>query len=246
MNSFLRCYSYSFSDADSEILLKEFVPYLSDSRLQKTMSYRNMADRIRSASAYMLLRYVLHREIPDYSEEQFPIREDEKGKPYIDKENFSFNLSHSGNHVICVVSDTASGCDIEEIKDRDLSLANRFFSPKERDFLHASSSEEEKRDRFFFIWTGKESYLKMRGVGLTVPLTDVSIEESRQCAHDIQNEGNANQNAEATTFRVFENGTEISLSAYSFRTAGYRIAVTADSIGREFSYQEVSRAELLM
>lgn len=245
MNSFLRCYSYSFSDADSEILLKEFVPYLSDSRLQRTMSYRNMGDRIRSASAYMLLRYVLHREIPDYSEGQFPVREDEKGKPYIDKENFFFNLSHSGNHVICVVSDTASGCDIEEIKGRDLSLANRFFSPKEQDFFHAASTEEEKKDRFFFIWTGKESYLKMRGIGLTVPLTDVSIEAGKN-AHDIQHTGTSLGIKNITTFRVFENGTEIPLSAYSFRTAGYRIAVTADSIGGEFSYQEVSRAELLM
>jgi 4'-phosphopantetheinyl transferase len=53
-------------------------------------------------------------------------------------------------------------------------LARRFFSPDEARSLEALS-ETERHDRFFRYWTLKESYVKARGLGLSIPLDRFSI-----------------------------------------------------------------------
>ena len=48
-----------------------------------------------------------------------------------------FNLSHSGDYVLCAYSDVAKaqvGCDLEEVKELRLSVARRFFG--EREYRH--------------------------------------------------------------------------------------------------------------
>jgi 4'-phosphopantetheinyl transferase len=56
-----------------------------------------------------------------------------------------------------------------------LDVADRFFSPSEVAALRALPREEQL-DRFFFYWTLKESYIKARGMGLAIPLSQFSFE----------------------------------------------------------------------
>lgn len=83
-----------------------------------------------------------------------------------------FNLSHTDGLIACAV---AWGCDIgvdvEDMQRRvDITkIADRFFTPGERRELHAMAPGKQRR-RFFDYWTLKESYIKARGMGLSIPL----------------------------------------------------------------------------
>ena len=89
------------------------------------------------------------------------------GKPCVP--NINYNISHSGNIVICAVSDNAIGCDVELARNVKGNLSDKYFSDK------------EKKMDFFRVWTAKESYLKMTGEGICHDLKniEVSFEENR-------------------------------------------------------------------
>ncbi|MCD8013104.1 MAG: 4'-phosphopantetheinyl transferase superfamily protein [Lachnospiraceae bacterium] len=95
----------------------------------------------------------------------------EYGKPYFpDFPEIHFNLSHSGNIALAVFADREVGCDIEYRKRTNEALARRFFCRKEADWMLAAPGEKEKEERFYRIWTLKESFLKATGQGLHLPL----------------------------------------------------------------------------
>lgn len=83
-----------------------------------------------------------------------------------------FNLSNtSGLVALAVARDLEIGLDVEDTT-RDveiLDLADRFFAPDEAAALRALPPDAQ-RGRFFRLWTLKESYLKARGAGLSLPL----------------------------------------------------------------------------
>lgn len=93
-------------------------------------------------------------------------------------EGLRFNLSNARSLVACVVAtDVDAGIDVEET-DRPgetLSIADRFFSRSELEALRAEPMERQKQ-RFFELWTLKESYIKARGMGLAIPLEKFSFD----------------------------------------------------------------------
>lgn len=79
-----------------------------------------------------------------------------------------FNLSHSGDWMVCAVSaGIPLGVDIElENKSRDvMRLARRFFSQAETADLEALP-EDARRERFYEYWTLKEATVKAFGAAL--------------------------------------------------------------------------------
>jgi 4'-phosphopantetheinyl transferase len=100
------------------------------------------------------------------------------GKPAIDPEcGLRFNLSNSLGFVVCLISDSGEvGVDVEP-RTRAGSVAEagpRMFSQKEQAQLQALP-EEARPDRALHLWTLKESYIKARGMGLALPLTEFSF-----------------------------------------------------------------------
>jgi 4'-phosphopantetheinyl transferase len=103
------------------------------------------------------------------------------GKPSIDPDldsaPLSFSLSHTrGIAVVAVARGADVGADVERA-DRKVDaarLAGRFFSPGEATALE-EISPDRLRDRFFLYWTLKESYIKARGIGLSLPLDSFSF-----------------------------------------------------------------------
>lgn len=90
-------------------------------------------------------------------------------KPYIENEeykNIFFNISHSKDKAIIVISNEEVGCDIEKIKDFDINIAKRFFTKKEYELIDGIFDKEKQKKIFYKIWTMKESYLKQKGTGI--------------------------------------------------------------------------------
>lgn len=88
-----------------------------------------------------------------------------------------FNLSHSGELLVCAVTiGRQVGVDVEWMRTmRQMEkFAARFYSPQENEWL-ANTPEAEKARVFFSIWTGKEAYLKGCGDGITRQLRDISV-----------------------------------------------------------------------
>lgn len=91
----------------------------------------------------------------------------EKGKPYLKEYPLFFNLSHSGDYVVCAVSDGEIGVDIQKCSDMNvMRIAERFFSMEESRALEACGTEEERQQAFFRLWVRKEAYGKLLGEGL--------------------------------------------------------------------------------
>lgn len=141
---------------------------LPEYRKKKIESFRNPKGRIESFGAGVLLKKVcsLHG-MSDHL-----ISLGEHGKPQSDE--FYFNLSHSGNMVLCAVSKKLVGCDIEKIETPTLRIAKRFFTENENKYLE-KFEENQKAEEFFRLWTMKEAYVKMTGEGLTCSLKEFEI-----------------------------------------------------------------------
>jgi 4'-phosphopantetheinyl transferase len=101
------------------------------------------------------------------------------GKPeVIGFSGLRFNLSHTTGLVACAVTAGADvGVDVEDTERRtDLEqVAGRFFAADEAAALR-DLHDGDRRDRFFHLWTLKESYIKARGLGLSLPLRRFSFD----------------------------------------------------------------------
>ncbi len=111
-----------------------------------------------------------------YTVKEENIGKNQRGKPYFtDKEDIHFNISHTKSMGAVAVDDEPCGIDIEQLRPMKLSLAKRFFNEEETVWIMEASDEEERRLRFFTVWTGKEAYTKMLGCGLTMDLNSFSV-----------------------------------------------------------------------
>jgi 4'-phosphopantetheinyl transferase len=139
-------------------------------------------DREHFIVARGLLRAILGRYL-DMQPSQLRFCYSPYGKPTLTRESggdmLQFNLSHS--HRLALVAVTRGreiGVDLEYIRPEPdlISLAERFFSPREVAVLCALPANMQT-EAFFNCWTRKEAYLKAKGFGLSIPLSqfDVSL-----------------------------------------------------------------------
>lgn len=98
----------------------------------------------------------------------------EHRKPFLLRSGTEFNLSHSGDYVLCAVSDSAVGCDVQLMQPGRLAAARR-FAPAEYAHIMAQPTEAAQNELFYRYWTAKESFLKATGLGLQLPLQEVEI-----------------------------------------------------------------------
>ncbi|HSS21520.1 MAG TPA: 4'-phosphopantetheinyl transferase superfamily protein [Pyrinomonadaceae bacterium] len=102
------------------------------------------------------------------------------GKPSLTAEQsdwLTFNLAHSNGFALYAVTrQRAVGVDLEFMRDdvAEEQLAERFFSPGEARRLR-SLPVELRRQGFFNCWTRKEAYIKARGEGLSMPLSEFEV-----------------------------------------------------------------------
>lgn len=89
----------------------------------------------------------------------------EQGKPQIVNFPKKFNLSHSGDYVVCGVSNGEVGVDIQKWVPYKERTAERFFAKEEWKLLQ-EKDEPERTELFYRLWSRKEAYGKYTGQGI--------------------------------------------------------------------------------
>ncbi len=162
----IKLYRINTNNWDDPLENKELLNQIDEIRRKKIMRYHMPDDRKRSLAAGIIIKHILNEN--GLSENSLSCSEN--GKPLAD--GLFFNVSHSGNYVVGVVSDCEVGCDIEKVSRAPMKVAQHYFSPAESEYIN---SEPDKDRAFFTIWTLKESYMKMTGQGLSLALDSFEI-----------------------------------------------------------------------
>ncbi|WP_160716499.1 4'-phosphopantetheinyl transferase family protein [Chitinophaga solisilvae] len=135
--------------------------------------------RWQDAHAYVLGRHLLLYGLrqagasPDLSY----IRYSDNGRPSLPGMP-AFNISHSGNLVVCVISpEPEVGIDIELHADINFADFDRCFGPAEWVRIHAAAMPGSL---FYDYWTAKEAVLKADGCGLIEDLQLLALDEENR------------------------------------------------------------------
>ncbi len=109
---------------------------------------------------------------------EYEIETDELGKPHIKgRDDVQFSITHSRGFVAVILSlnEGRVGIDAEPCEgaipnDKQARFAERYFSERERRAIN------EGKRTFSDIWTRKEAYLKLDGMGIRTRLSEVDTE----------------------------------------------------------------------
>lgn len=101
-----------------------------------------------------------------------------QGKPTLLHDNrVSFNLSHSGEHIVVGITHKANdlGVDIESFRHiEDFNNILNVLHPREKEFITAQIAPIQQK-QFFRLWTCKEAVIKATGEGLSCPLKSFHV-----------------------------------------------------------------------
>ncbi|MBQ3133068.1 MAG: 4'-phosphopantetheinyl transferase superfamily protein [Clostridia bacterium] len=126
----------------------------------RIMRMRQIADRRRSVCADRLVRELVAR-FCGCDVSSVKLDTTDRGKPFVVGKAVEISISHSGERVLCAVSDRPIGADIQQIKLLRPAMIRRVCSEKEQTYVDGDEA------KFFEIWCYKEAVFKCRGTGLT-------------------------------------------------------------------------------
>lgn len=96
------------------------------------------------------------------------------GKPLVDKGKFKFNITHTGQFIFWAVDNSDVGIDAEIDSTLFTEFYHLFCTNSEVKLLDGYS-EIEKNELLWKLWTYKEAYVKLLGVGLNLDLSSIQI-----------------------------------------------------------------------
>lgn len=195
----MEMYAVKISDI-SEEMLNELCLLIDSEKKSKVEKFVNKKDKIRTLIGEILIRTIIIENL-NIDNKYIRFNKNQYGKPYLKEyPNFNFNISHSGDYVLCAVDDKPIGVDVEEKKSIEYEeIAKSFFTAKEFDYI-VNGDLKSRLDRFYEIWTLKESYIKCCGQGLSIPLKSFSIEIDKY--ENIK--GISNNEYKEHTFKLFD------------------------------------------
>lgn len=154
-----------------------YLELLTDEERARMARFHFERDRLRYQVTRALVRTTLSRYMP-IAAAHWRFTTNEYGRPAICERHgndacaLRFNVSHTRSLIALAVSRGAAvGVDVENVASRAarIAVANRFFSRDEAAELGTLEPHRQQL-RFFEYWTLKESYIKARGMGLSIPL----------------------------------------------------------------------------
>ncbi|MCR5603129.1 MAG: 4'-phosphopantetheinyl transferase superfamily protein [Lachnospiraceae bacterium] len=189
-----------YTDNINDHTIEELIPMVHEDRVKAAMKYRFEADRKRSLLAHALLNSAVKEKYPDILLPVMPVA-DKFGKPHLyitadtsepvhvidssyipdipasadifehNGKSYTevyFSVSHSGDYAVCALDDHPVGIDVEVIGKESRNIAERFFARDELEYITDTGS-------FYHIWTLKESFMKVVGLGMRLPMDSFSV-----------------------------------------------------------------------
>ena len=154
------------TDKLTEAFISSALPYLSLQRLKKLDNLRMSSDKINCAAVYLMLRAGLKKEYGIAGAPEFIYAE--HGKPSLaDHADIHFSLSHCRNSCACIISDSETAVDINDIRRVKLRTAKYFCSQEE---YAIAGALEDPSDMLIKLWSRKECMSKLDGRGLGADL----------------------------------------------------------------------------
>jgi len=170
----VRTYVMNIGQLEEETVFQAALSSVSSYRRQKIAALKNGKDRCRSLGASLALNAALQFYGLDERSMEYVLGD--QGKPmFRDCPELHFSLSHSGDYAICSMGGREIGSDIERVRSGKLRVADRFFAEEEKAWLYQAGLLEEQESRMFRLWTMKESFLKVTGLGMSLPLRDFTV-----------------------------------------------------------------------
>jgi 4'-phosphopantetheinyl transferase len=169
-----------YNQIDDERLNFAYREIMSDAERKQESKFHFAEDCRRYRVTRALVRLVLSQ-YARVSPEKWVFATDAYGRPTIanpeaSKSHLSFNISHTkGLIILAVAKRRALGVDVEDLSACvSVDAAYQYFSATEVAEL-ALADRKEQKFRFYEYWTFKESYIKARGMGLSLPLDKFSF-----------------------------------------------------------------------
>jgi len=164
--------SYTQLDHDlSPFRYQQYLSLLSPELQEKNMRYTQWKDRMANLFGKLLLADALERS-GYVSDCMKAINYNSYGRPYID-DGIDFNLSHSGNYVICAIGRKLRlGVDIEEIKPVHFDEFSEVMTATQWQEIKQSGNPLRT---FYSYWAIKESVIKADTRGMSISLDKIII-----------------------------------------------------------------------
>lgn len=170
---------------DEDLFRRQF-RHMPLERQQKITRHKQENDRLRSLGAGIVLHVILRQYGLDSASVKFEYGANGKacvaGRPDI-----HFNLTHSGNYAAGICGVSPVGIDVETIGKMNERTAKRFFHDREYQYLETAEDPQEKCQRFFRLWVLKESFMKVTGLGMKLPLNAFEIRIQGENIEVVQN-----------------------------------------------------------
>jgi 4'-phosphopantetheinyl transferase len=154
-----------------------YLELLPEDIILKNSKYIRWQDRHAHLLGKLLLieglkKYNIHYEMLGH------LKYNEYNRPYLTN-NIDFNISHSGEFVICSIGkDIRLGIDIEKCRVIKISdFANIMTDEQWENIINSQNPLKA----FFKFWTIKESVIKADSRGLFVPLLDIHVNNNIAC-----------------------------------------------------------------
>lgn len=147
----------------TDALFEKFLLRLPENFQTEIRNYKHKEPGQASLIGKIILQYGLERLNLNYSLHDILIGE--KDRLFLN-DTIDFNISHSGDFVICAIAQQAKvGIDIEKHRSLDVHLFRKYFDDKEWNEIQQSV---DKLHTFFDLWSIKESAIKCDGRGVEV------------------------------------------------------------------------------
>jgi len=165
----IKIYYTTFNEQLPTSLWQTYLNILPSPLQEKVCRYRRWEDQHCSLFSRLLLRHALSQ--AGYNTNSLnQLQYNQYHRPYLDHP-IDFNISHSGEYVICAISPQGRlGIDIEQIRSIKLTDFEKYMTPQQWQDITTSANP---RDKFFDYWTIKEGVMKADGRGFHLPLLDI-------------------------------------------------------------------------
>lgn len=162
------------------MLLEKYLKKFPPDYQNKVLSFRKWEDAQLSLLGRLLLVYGMNdldKKFDDYQLEYTDYH-----KPFFINSDLKFNISHSGNLVVCAISkELEVGIDVEFINDINIEIFQNQMTVGE---LEKINNVEDSNNAFYEYWTKKEAVVKALGKGLSIPLKSFEIVEEKTSVED--------------------------------------------------------------